>query len=205
MLLRSSSADGPHLSKRLTLETHSAPRKSLNTTRIGKELDEFIPVDNSAVSDELDKFLEEDDPEKRKELFDKYKMLPQSKRGGKKRKSKNKIVKPKNKTCKKFCKEVFLPERERVEIEFSKKYRKLKYKPIKLLRKTNKNSSVANLLENAFLKDCDDIYCQKDCKGSKNKWLKSFTKKRKENLIQQGAISGCRDLIKEFPEDYKNI
>jgi hypothetical protein len=122
-----------------------------------------------------------------------------------KRKSKNKLVEPKNKTCKKFCKEIFLPERERVEIEFSKRYRKLKYKPIKLLRKTNKNSSVANLLENAFLKDCDDIYCQKDCKGSKNKWLKSFTKKRKENLIQQGAISGCRDLIKEFPEDYKNI
>jgi hypothetical protein len=118
----------------------------------------------------------------------------------------NKIVKPKNKTCKKFCKEVFLPERERVEIEFSKKLnKKFKYKPIKLLRKTNKKSSLANLLENGFLKVCDDIYCQKDCKGSKNKWLKSFTKKRKENLIQQGAISGCRDLSKEFPEDYKNI
>ena len=113
--------------------------------------------------------------------------------------------KSKNKTCKKFCKEKFLPERERVEIEFSKRYRKLKYKPIQLLRKTNKNSSLANLLENAFLKVCDDIYCQKDCKSSKNKWLKSFTKKRKENLIQQGAISGCRDLSKEFPEDYKNI
>jgi hypothetical protein len=122
-----------------------------------------------------------------------------------KSKSENNIVKPKNKTCKKFCKEVFLPERERVEIEFSKKLnKKFKYKPIKLLRKTNK-SSLANLLQNAFLKDCDDIYCQKDCKGSKNKWLKSFTEKRKENLIQQGAISGCRDLIKEFPEDYKNI
>jgi hypothetical protein len=26
-----------------------------------------------------------------------------------------------DKKCKKFCKEVFLPERERVEIEFSKK------------------------------------------------------------------------------------
>jgi len=122
-----------------------------------------------------------------------------------KSKSENKIVKPKNKTCKKFCKEVFLPERERVEIEFSKKNKKFKYKTIKLLRKTNKKSSLANLLENSFLKVCDDIYCQKDCKGSKNKWLKSFTKKRKENLIQQGAISGCRDLIKEFPEYYKNI
>ena len=118
----------------------------------------------------------------------------------------NKKVKSKNKTCKKFCKKVFLPERERVEIEFSKKInKKFKYKPIKLLRKTNKKSSLANLLETSFLKNCDDIYCQKDCKGSKNKWLKSFTKERKEKLIQQGAISGCRDLIKEFPEDYKNI
>jgi hypothetical protein len=123
-----------------------------------------------------------------------------------KSKLKNKIVKPKNKTCKKFCKDVFLPERERVEIEFSKKSnRKIKYTPIKLLRKTNKKSSLANLLENSFLKNCDDIYCQKNCKGSKNKWSKSFTKKRKENLIKQGAISGCRDLIKEFPQDYKNI
>ncbi len=123
-----------------------------------------------------------------------------------KSKSKNKIVKPKNKTCKKFCKEVFLPERERVELEVSKKFnKKFRYKSIELLRKTNKKSSLANLLENAFLKACDDIYCQKDCKGSKNKWLKSFTKKRRESLIQQGAISGCRDLIKEFPKDYKNI
>ena len=122
-----------------------------------------------------------------------------------KRRSTNKIVKPKNKTCKKFCKEVFLPEREKVEIEFSKKLdKKFKYKTIKRLRKTNKHS-LANLLENSFLKDCDDIYCQKNCKGSKNKWLKSFTKKRKENLIKKGAISGCRDLIKEFPEYYKNI
>ena len=123
-----------------------------------------------------------------------------------KRRSTNKIVKPKNKTCKKFCKEVFLPEREKVEIEFSKKLdKKFKYKTIKRLRKTNKKSSLANLLENSFLKDCDDIYCQKKCKGSKNKWLKSFTKKRKEILIKQGATSGCRDLIKEFPEYYKNI
>ena len=41
-----------------------------------------------------------------------------------KRRSTNKIVKPKNKTCKKFCKEVFLPERERVEIEHDKKWKK---------------------------------------------------------------------------------
>lgn len=126
--------------------------------------------------------------------------------GSKKIKSKRKL--PKNKTCKckKFCKEVFLPERERVEIRFSKKLNnKFKYKTIKRLRKTNKHSSLANLLEKSFLKDCHDIYCQKNSKGRKNKWLKSFTKKRKENLIKKGAISGCRDLIKEFPEYYKNI
>lgn len=122
-----------------------------------------------------------------------------------KRRSNNKIVKPKNKTCKRFFKEVFLPEREKVEIEFSKKLdKKFKYKTIKRLRKTTKHS-LANLLEKSYLKDCQDIYCQKKCKGRKNKWLKSFTKKRKENLIKKGAISGCRDLIKEFPEYYKNI
>ena len=121
------------------------------------------------------------------------------------RKSTNKIVKPKNKTCKKFCKEVFLPERERVEIIFSKKLtNKFKYKTIKRLRKTNKRSSLAKLLEKLYLKNCDDIYCQKECKNKKS-WIKSFTKNRKENLIKKGAISGCRDLIKEFPEYYKNI
>ncbi len=110
----------------------------------------------------------------------------------------------KNKTCKKFCKNVFLPERERVEIEFSNKHnKKNKYQPIKTLRKTKK--SFAKLLENIYLQNCNDIYCQKSCKNSKNKWLKSFTKKRKEKLIEQGAISGCRDVIKEFPEYYKNI
>jgi len=120
-----------------------------------------------------------------------------------KTKSARKIMNPKNKTCKKFCKNIFLPERERVEIEFSNKYiKKNKYQPIKVLRKTNK--SLAKFMTNMYLQGCNDTYCQKSCKNSKNKWLKSFTKKRKENLIQQGAISGCRDLIKEFPEYYKN-
>jgi ribosomal protein L18E len=42
----------------------------------------------------------------------------------KKVKSKNKyaskITNSKNKTCKNFCKEIFIPERERVGVEFSK-------------------------------------------------------------------------------------
>ena len=116
----------------------------------------------------------------------------------------------KKKTCKHFCKKVFLPERERVETEFSKKNitnKKNKYKPIKVLRKTDK--VLANILENMYLQSCNDIYCQKDCKNKKkskkSKWLKSFTKKRREHLIQQGAISGCRDLHKEFPDYYENI
>ena len=78
----------------------------------------------------------------------------------------------------------------------------LPYQPIQVQRKTNK--SLAKYLEKRFIEGCDDIYCQKSCKTSKNKWLTSFTKKRKENLIQQGAISGCRDLIKELPETYAN-
>jgi hypothetical protein len=115
-----------------------------------------------------------------------------------KNKSVSKIINPKNKTCKKFCKNVFIPEQERVAIAFSDKY-----KPIKVLRKTNK--PLAKMIQNMFFKNCNDIYCQKSCKNRKNKWLKSFTKKRKENLIHQGAISGCIDLIKKFPKQYKNI
>ena len=114
-----------------------------------------------------------------------------------------KKLNPKNNTCKKFCKKIFLPERERVEIEFSKYNKTNKYQTIKSLNKTNK--PLAKMLKNMYLKNCNDIYCQTSCKNSKKKWLKSFTKKRKENLIQQDAISGCRDLIKEFPKYYKNI
>jgi hypothetical protein len=105
---------------------------------------------------------------------------------------------PKNKTCKKFCKNVFIPEMERVATVASNKF-----KPIKLLRETNK--PLAKMIQNMHLTQCNDIYCQKSCKNSKNKWLKSFTKKRKEKLIQQGAISGCKDLIKKFPKHYQNI
>jgi hypothetical protein len=115
-----------------------------------------------------------------------------------KNKSVSKIINPKNKTCKKFCKNVFIPEQERVATAFSDKY-----KPIKVLSKTNK--PLAKMIQNMFFKNCNDIYCQKSCKNRKNKWLKSFTKKRKENLIHQGAISGCIDLIKKFPKQYKNI
>ena len=107
-------------------------------------------------------------------------------------KGKPSVKAPITKTCKKFCKKVFLPVREEVEMEYAKR-NKLKYlEPSKFVRKM-------------YLQSCHDIYCQPKCKTTKNTWLKSFTKKRKEKLIQQGAISGCRDLIKEFPEDYKNI
>lgn len=53
------------------------------------------------------------------------------------------------------------------------------------------------------MKLCNDIYCQTKCKNKK-KWLNSFTKKRRKKLMNQGAISGCRDLMKEFPT-YKNL
>ena len=88
-----------------------------------------------------------------------------------KTKSLKKNVKPKNKTCKNFCEKVFLPERERVEMKASIKLnsKTYKYKPIHQLRKTNK--SLATLLKRSFLKTCDDIYCQKKCKGSQNKWF----------------------------------
>ena len=109
-----------------------------------------------------------------------------------KQKSHNKTVKSKNKTCNKFCQKVFLPEREKVEMEYTIK-NKMKY--------LNPSKFVKDL----YLKSCNDIYCQKKCKSNKSKWLKSFTQKRKDKLIQQGAISGCRDLHKEYPYYYKNI
>ena len=115
-------------------------------------------------------------------------------------KSASKKINTKNKTCKNFCKNVFLPERERVEIKFSKN-NKIKYIPIKTLNKTDK--PFAKIMTNMYLQSCNDTYCQKPCKNSKKKWLTSFTKKRKQNLTQQGAISGCRDLLKEFPKYYK--
>ena len=121
-------------------------------------------------------------------------------------KSASKKMNTKNKTCKKFCKKVFLPEREKVDLEFSIEYNKKakhKYQPIQVQRKTNK--PFAKYLEKSFIEGCNDIYCQKSCKTTKNKWLKSFTKKRKEKLMKQGAISGCIDAIKEFPKYYKNI
>jgi hypothetical protein len=108
------------------------------------------------------------------------------------------IKKPQNKTCKKFCKKVFLPERERVEKKFSKFY-----DTIEVLRK-KKDNVLADILENMYLKSCDDIYCQKKCKNKKS-WVKSFNDKRKTKLMKQGAISGCRDLIEEYPNYYKNI
>jgi len=43
-----------------------------------------------------------------------------------KRKSHNQTVNSKNKTCKKFCEKKFLPQRERVEMEFAKR-NKMKY------------------------------------------------------------------------------
>ena len=106
-------------------------------------------------------------------------------------------------TCKNFCNKVFIPDKEKVEIAFSKKHKlKLKYVPINKLPKEKK--SLKKLLKTVYLEGCKRIYCQKKCdtKISTKQWLKSYTKKRKERLIKQGATSGCRDLMKEFPGYY---
>ena len=107
----------------------------------------------------------------------------------------------KNKTCKKFCRKFFLPEKERVEKKFSKYY-----EPIEVLRKKKDSfdRELADILEDAYLKSCNDIYCQRKC-NNKKKWVKSILKDRKKKLKKQGAMSGCRDLIQEFPDYYKNI
>jgi len=105
-----------------------------------------------------------------------------------------------NKKCKRFCEKVFIPEKEIVEFNFTKN-KKYKYQTIKNLNK--KNKSLAKILKKMYMGTCNQIYCQKSCKNKK--WLISFTQKRKRKLTEQGAISGCRDLIKEFPGTYKNI
>ena len=105
------------------------------------------------------------------------------------------------KNCKQFCEKDFIVEREKVEDNYSKKS-KIRYKNIKELSKTNK--PLAKLLKKMYMNLCNDIYCQTKC-TNKKKWLKSFTKKRREKLMNQGAISGCRDLMKEFPTYYKNL
>ena len=107
--------------------------------------------------------------------------------------------------CSQFCKTVFLPDKERVEIKWSKDHKlKLKYVPINKLPKEKK--SFGKLVKKLYLITCKKIYCQTKCdngtKGKNKQWLKSYTKKRKERLMQQGATSGCRDLMKEFPGYY---
>jgi hypothetical protein len=102
-------------------------------------------------------------------------------------------------TCKNFCNKVFLPDKERVEIKFAKKH-KVNYVPINKLPKEKK--SLKRLLKKVYLATCKKVYCQKKCDNGTNQWLKSYTKKRKERLIKQGATSGCRDLMKEFPGYY---
>lgn len=99
-----------------------------------------------------------------------------------------------------FCEKVFIPEREKIEIAFAKKH-KYPYLTIKQLEA--KKDPLAKILKDAYMKSCNEIYCQKTCKN-KNKWLKSFSKTRKNKLIKKGALSGCRDLKREFPEHYKN-
>jgi hypothetical protein len=94
---------------------------------------------------------------------------------------------------------VFIPDKEKVEIAFAKKH-KVKYVPIDKLPKSKK--SLKNLLKTVYLEGCKKIYCQKKCDKGSEQWLKSYTKKRKERLMKQGATSGCRDLIKEFPGYY---
>ena len=118
-------------------------------------------------------------------------------------KTKSKTNKKKSKTCKSFCKNVFVPERERVEYEFDKKNHNGKNIGYRHIQRTNK--PLAKTIKKLFFILCDHIYCQKKCNNTKSTFLKSFKQKRKDKLIEQGAVSGCRDLIKEFPSDYKNI
>lgn len=116
-------------------------------------------------------------------------------------------------TCDSFCKKVFLPERERVEREFSKRLQKKSKKQIPY--------TSSKLIKDFYVFGCKNIYCQDKCppvarskngmflktakKSLKTLWKRSYTKKRKERLMKLGAKSGCRDLMEEYPNDYKNL
>jgi hypothetical protein len=108
------------------------------------------------------------------------------------------------KKCEKFCKTTFLKERERVESVVAKE-NGVRYVPVARLEKQNK--PLAKTLKGAYVSSCKQIYCNKGCAAGKGR--KDFVasiekdKPRKERRLQkQGAVSGCRDLAREFPKYY---
>ena len=103
-------------------------------------------------------------------------------------KNKNKTLK-----CKQFCKKIFLPEKERAEIKYAKK------KGIEYIPLAKEEKEMAKVLKNWYLASCDGIYCQKKCNPEKKQWAKTISQKRKQRLISKGALSGCIDVIKEYP------
>lgn len=102
--------------------------------------------------------------------------------------------------CTTFCKTTFLKERERVETAFAEEHG-MSYVPVDKMKSTfGKN------LKAMYVNSCKTIYCNKGCNGTNKDFINSVekNKQRKENLQKQGAISACRDLVKEFPKYYKS-
>ena len=103
------------------------------------------------------------------------------------------------KECTKFCKTVFLKERERVETVVAKE-KGLTYVPVD----KKKDKELGRILKRSYVEACEKIYCNKGCDGAKKDFVKTVEKDkpRKERLQKNGAISACRDLAKEFPKHY---
>lgn len=96
------------------------------------------------------------------------------------------------KTCKKdYCEKVFVPEREKVELQFAKDNKK---KYVALAKQTKE---LADMMKQLYVKACEDIYCG-NCG-----FVKTVDEKRKNKLQSMGATSACRDMKKEFPKYYK--
>jgi len=105
---------------------------------------------------------------------------------------KNGWTQPKaSKECNAYCVKQFLPERNRVEREWAKKTG-VKY------------SRPSSDIVNAYVTTCESIYCRKKQCADPQKplWAPTIKEKRKMELIAKGAVSGCRDLVKEFGAAY---
>ena len=99
------------------------------------------------------------------------------------------------KKCEAFCKNDYLPKREKVEKNVHPKSVPLNIYPDPFFKAT---------LKNLYVKSCHDIYCRPGCgKKPPQDFLPTFQVARRNDLKSRGARSGCRDLTREFPKNYR--
>jgi hypothetical protein len=95
--------------------------------------------------------------------------------------------------CDQYCSNVFLPERERVEVLFTRKAGLPPYVPVDKMS----NKVLGSMMKDAYIKTCNGIYCSPKCG-----FVETIDSSRRKNLTRRGALSACRDLVREFPGYY---